>query len=128
MIAGELKPRDLPLAFNDGLQQLIGVRPGTDREGVLQDIHWYDGNWGYFPTYTLGALIAAQLFLAAQAAIPDLAEEIGRGQFAPLFVWLRQNVHGQGSLLSTAELVERASGAPLGTAAFERHLRQRYLE
>ncbi|HEV2335131.1 MAG TPA: carboxypeptidase M32 [Stellaceae bacterium] len=128
MIAGDLKPRDLPGAWADGLKALIGVVPGSDRDGVLQDIHWYDGNWGYFPTYTLGALIAAQLFAAARAAIPGLAEGIGCGEFAPLFAWLRQNVHGQGSLLSTAELVERATGAPLGTAAFERHLRGRYLE
>ncbi len=127
MIAGDLNPRDLPGAWADGLKALIGVVPRTDREGVLQDIHWYDGAWGYFPTYTLGALIAAQLFAAARAAIPGLADGIGRGEFAPLFAWLRQNVHGQGSLLSTAELVERATGAPLGTAAFERHLRERYL-
>ena len=128
MIAGDLLPRDLPGAWADGLKALIGVAPRSDREGVLQDIHWYDGAWGYFPTYTLGALIAAQLFAAARSAIPGLADGIGRGEFAPLFEWLRRNVHGQGSLLSTAELVERATGAPLGTAAFEAHLRQRYLD
>jgi carboxypeptidase Taq len=127
MIAGDLLPRDLPGAWSDGLGALIGVVPKSDREGVLQDIHWYDGAWGYFPTYTLGALIAAQLFAAARAALPGLAEGIGRGEFAPLFTWLRQNVHGRGSLLSTAELVERATGAPIGTAAFAAHLRQRYL-
>jgi carboxypeptidase Taq len=127
MIAGDLLPRDLPHAFNDGLRALIGIAPRTDREGVLQDIHWYDGNWGYFPTYTLGALIAAQLFAAARAAVPGLVEGIGRGDFAPLFDWLRHHVHAQGSLMSTAELVEAATGSPLGTAAFERHLRLRYL-
>ncbi len=127
MIAGDLLPRDLPGAWAEGLRGLIGVVPASDREGVLQDIHWYDGAWGYFPTYTLGALIAAQLFAAARAAIPGLAEGIGRGEFAPLFGWLRHNVHGQGSLLSTAELVQSATGTPLGTAAFERHLRERYL-
>ncbi len=127
MIAGDLVPRDLPGAWADGLKALIGVVPASDREGVLQDIHWYDGAWGYFPTYTLGALIAAQLFAAARAAIPGLAEGIGRGEFLPLFGWLRHNVHGKGSLLSTAELIQSATGAPLGTAAFERHLRERYL-
>ena len=127
MVAGDLAPRDLPGAFNDGLSALIGVTPPSDRDGVLQDIHWYDGYWGYFPTYTLGALIAAQLFAAARAALPGLAEAIAAGSFAPLFDWLRHNVHGKGSLLSTAELVEAATGAPLGTAAFERHLRERYL-
>jgi carboxypeptidase Taq len=127
MIAGDLKPCDLPGAWADGLQGLIGIAPGSDREGVLQDIHWYDGAWGYFPTYTLGALIAAQLFAAARGALPDLAEDIGRGEFGPLLGWLRDNVHARGSLLSTAELVEAATGSPLGTAAFERHLRARYL-
>ena len=127
MIAGDFAPRDLPLAWADGMQAAIGVVPASDRDGVLQDIHWYDGAWGYFPTYTLGALIAAQLFAAARAALPDLAAQIGRGEFAPLVLWLRANVHAQGSLLSTGQLVERATGAPLGTAAFEHHLRVRYL-
>src|SRR5256885_9472958 len=83
----------LPSAWAEGLQRLIGVTPRSDREGCLQDIHWYDGAWGYFPTYTLGALIAAQLFAAARQALPDLAEQIGRGEFAPLFDWLRAHIH-----------------------------------
>jgi carboxypeptidase Taq len=128
MLAGDLLPRDLPAAWAEGLQRLIGVTPRSDREGCLQDIHWYDGAWGYFPTYTLGALIAAQLFAAAGQALPDVAEQIGRGEFAPLFGWLRTHVHGKASLLSTADLVLEATGMPLGTAAFEAHLRQRYLE
>ena len=128
MLAGDLAPSDLPGAWSEGLQQLIGVTPRSDQEGCLQDIHWYDGAWGYFPTYTLGALIAAQLFAAAQRALPDLTDQIGRGEFGPLFDWLRTHIHGKGSLLSTADLVAEASGKPLGTAAFERHLRRRYLE
>jgi carboxypeptidase Taq len=127
MIAGDLVPRDLPGAWADGLQAAIGVTPACDREGVLQDIHWYDGAWGYFPTYTMGALIAAQLFAAARDALPGVAGEIGRGDFAPLLEWLRHNVHAKASLLSTAELVASATGSPLSTAAFERHLRARYL-
>jgi carboxypeptidase Taq len=128
MLAGDLLPSDLPGAWAEGLQQLIGVTPQSDRDGCLQDIHWYDGAWGYFPTYTLGALIAAQLFAAARRALPDLSNQIGRGEFAPLFAWLRLHVHGKGSLLSTADLVTEATGMPLGTAAFEAHLRGRYLE
>jgi carboxypeptidase Taq len=128
MLAGDLLPCDLPAAWAEGLQQLIGVTPPSDRDGCLQDIHWYDGAWGYFPTYTLGALIATQLFAAARQALPNLADQIGRGEFAPLFDWLRLQIHGKGSLLSTAELVTEATGMPLGTAAFEAHLRGRYLE
>jgi carboxypeptidase Taq len=127
MIAGDLKPAELPGAWAEGMQALLGVVPQNDREGCLQDIHWYDGNWGYFPTYTLGALIAAQLFEAAHRDIPDLMQAIAAGEFTPLLGWLRERVHSKGSLLSTAELVEAASGRPLGTSSFERHLRNRYL-
>ena len=127
MIGGDLAPRELPGAWAEGLRALLGIAPNDDRDGCLQDIHWYDGSWGYFPTYTLGALIAAQLFEAARGAIPELMAEISAGDFGPLFAWLRQRVHSQGSLLSTAELVENATGSPLGTGAFERHLRRRYL-
>jgi carboxypeptidase Taq len=127
LIAGDLPLADLPGAWAEGMEELVGIVPPDDGDGCLQDIHWYDGAWGYFPTYTLGALIAAQLFAAAREAIPGLMEQIGQGKFATLLGWLRENVHAQGSLLSTGELVERATGAPLGTAAFERHLRERYL-
>ena len=111
-----------------GFSQLLGIAPTNDREGCLQDIHWYDGVWGYFPTYTLGALIAAQLFEAVREAIPDMLEAVARGEFAPLLGWLRDRVHSKGSLLSTAELVEDATGRPLGTESFERHLHDRYLD
>jgi carboxypeptidase Taq len=127
MLARDLMPRDLPGAWAEALRSAIGVRPPSDRDGCLQDIHWYDGAWGYFPTYTLGALIAAQLFAALRQALPDIADRIGRGEFAAIFDWLRAHIHGKGSLLSTADLVQQATSAPLGTAAFERHLRERYI-
>jgi carboxypeptidase Taq len=84
MIAGDLLPADLPGAWAVGLRELLGIAPDNDREGCLQDIHWYDGNWGYFPTYTLGALIAAQLFEAARREIPDLMAAIAAGEFGTL--------------------------------------------
>jgi carboxypeptidase Taq len=127
MLAGDLHPADLPGAWADAMREMLGVAPDTDREGCLQDIHWYDGNWGYFPTYTLGALIAAQLFEAVRRDVPGLIHAIAKGEFAPLLGWARERVHSKGSLLSTAELVEAATGRPLGTASFERHLRDRYL-
>ena len=127
MLAGELEPADLPCAWADAMREMLGVAPDSDREGCLQDIHWYDGNWGYFPTYTLGALIAAQLFEAARRDVSGLMQAIAKGEFAPLVGWARERVHSKGSLLSTAELVEAATGRPLGTASFERHLRDRYL-
>jgi carboxypeptidase Taq len=128
MLAGDLVPAELPGAWAEGLLALLGVAPANDREGCLQDIHWYDGIWGYFPTYTLGALIAAQLFEAVRRAVPGVMVAIAAGDFAPLLGWLRDRIHAKGSLLSTAELVESATGEPLGTASFERHLRRRYLD
>jgi len=127
MIAGDLKLADLPGAWNEGMAKALGVRPPTDTLGCLQDIHWPDGGWGYFPTYTMGALAAAQLFAAAKAADPDIEPGLARGDFAPLYHWLRAHVHSQGSLLSTDALLQQATGAPLGTAAFKTHLQARYL-
>ncbi|MDR7039402.1 carboxypeptidase Taq [Methylobacterium sp. BE186] len=127
MIAGDLTVADLPGAFNDGMRDLLGLQVPNDRLGCLQDIHWPGGSWGYFPTYTLGAMAAAQLFQAAQAAQPDLVPALGRGDFTPLRTWLRARVHERGSLLDTDGILEEATGAPLGTAAFRRHLEQRYL-
>ena len=127
MLAGDLEPSELPAAWAAAMRDMLGVAPENDREGCLQDIHWYDGNWGYFPTYTLGALIAAQLFESARRDLPNLVREITEGEFAGLIGWVRERVHSKGSFLSTAELVESATGRALGTASFERHLRDRYL-
>jgi carboxypeptidase Taq len=126
MIDGDLALEDLPGAWNDGLKDLLGVIPPNHTLGCLQDIHWYDGAWGYFPTYTLGALAAAQLFQALERAVPEIRQQIGRGEFGALFSWLRENVHGRASLRSTQELIADATGQRLGTAAFKAHLARRY--
>ena len=128
MLAGDLAIADLPGAWNDGLQELLGVTPPDDRLGCLQDIHWYDGAWGYFPTYTLGAMAAAQIYAAAKDANAEIPPEIARGNFQPLMKWLRAHVHGKGSLLSTNDLIESATGQPFDDTAFRNHLRTRYLE
>lgn len=127
MIAGDLALSDLPAAWNDGLENLLGIRPGSDREGCLQDIHWYDGAWGYFPTYTLGAMTAAQLYASALEDEPRISTGIPQGNFTPLTDWLVDNVHAMGSLLSAATMVEKATGRPLNADAFTRHLKARYL-
>lgn len=126
LLAGELEVADLPGAWNDAMRALLGITPPDDRLGCLQDIHWYDGAIGYFPTYTLGALAAAQLYRAAIAADPEIPEGVARGDFTRLLAWLRPNVHAQASAASTDEILEAATGAPLGTAAFLAHLRERY--
>ncbi len=128
MLAGELEPRDLPVAWREGLDGLLGVVPPDDRQGCLQDVHWYGGDWGYFPTYTLGAMAAAQLFRAACAEDGDIVAGLGRGDFRPLMAWLRARVHELASLYGTDEVLRRATGRPLTTEAFKAHLTHRYLE
>jgi carboxypeptidase Taq len=127
LLSGDLALKDLPAAWNEGMKALLGVVPPDDRQGCLQDIHWYDGAFGYFPTYTLGAMTAAQLFAAAKLADPGILPGIEKGAFAPLMTWLRANVHGKASRFSTAEIITQATGKPLDPAIFEAHLRARYI-
>ncbi len=127
MISGDLALSDLPDAWAVKMQDLLAIRPPNDRDGCLQDIHWFDGAWGYFPTYTLGAITAAQLYTSALKAEPDIEAGIPKGDFAPLMKWLRKNVHSLGSSLSAEEMVKQASGRPLDATAFISHLKTRYL-
>ena len=127
LVAGDLVVADLPGAWNDGFAALLGITPPDDARGCLQDIHWYDGAFGYFPSYTLGAMSAAQLMVAARRAVPGLEAALGEGDLSPLLGWLRANVHGLGSLLSLDELLRQATGKPLDPSDFEAHLTARYL-
>jgi carboxypeptidase Taq len=128
LIAGDLLVKDLPGAWNDGLFEILGIRPPDDAHGCLQDIHWYDGAFGYFPSYTLGAMAAAQLMEAARHALPDLDEAFGRGDVSSLMGWLGANVHGVGSRLGFNDLLRAATGKPLDSADFMAHLKARYLD
>lgn len=127
LIAGEMELAALPDEWNRGLKDLLGIAPPDDRRGCLQDIHWYDGAWGYFPTYTLGAMTAAQLFAAAKRARAEIPEALGRGDFAPLMGWLREHVHAQASSAGFEAILERASGEALNPEIFKAHLKARYL-
>ena len=127
LVAGDMKLADLPGAWRAGMRELVGIEPVDDRDGCLQDIHWPGGAWGYFPTYTLGALAAAQFFEAAVAAVPGIPAALARGDFAPLMSWVRPHVHEKASTASTAAIVEAATGRGLGVDAFRRHLERRYL-
>ncbi|MEH3117421.1 MAG: carboxypeptidase M32 [Methylorubrum populi] len=127
MIGGNLAVADLPAAFNDGMKELLGLTVPDDRNGCLQDIHWPGGSFGYFPTYTLGAIAAAQLFTAANVRHPGIRPALAEGDFSQLRGWLREHVHAKGSLLSTDDLLIAATGRPLGAADFLAHLRRRYL-
>ena len=127
LLAGDLLLADLPGAWNDGMVELLGICPPDNRLGCLQDIHWPSGAWGYFPTYTIGAMAAAQLFAAARETEADVVPGLRRGDFLPLITWLRATVHNNGSLLSTDEVLEKATGRALDPATYEAHLRARYL-
>jgi carboxypeptidase Taq len=89
-------------------------------------VHWYSGSFGYFPTYTIGAVMAAQLFGAVKQKYPEVVAAIARGDFAPLLTWLRMNVHGRGRLVDMNQMLLDATGAPLRTQAFMAHLQARY--
>jgi carboxypeptidase Taq len=128
LIADAVPLAELPAAWNEGMKSLLGVTVPDDRLGCLQDIHWPSGGWGYFPTYTLGAMTAAQIFDAACQAEPGILPGIGKGDFGPLVGWLRAHIHGKGSLLPTDDLLTEATGRPLDAAVFKAHLRRRYIE
>ncbi len=124
---GNLAVRDLPGEWNRLSQSIVGLEPANDREGVLQDIHWSSGGFGYFPSYTLGNLIAAQLWETAREALPGLEDGFARGEFGPLLEWLLKTIHRHGRRFETDEIVTLATGRPLSTAPLLRYLRERYL-
>ena len=127
MVGGDLAVGDLPGAWNDGFARLLGTPPPDDARGCLQDIHWYDGAFGYFPSYTLGAMAAAQLMAAARRDVAGIDAALARGELTPLLGWLRAKVHSQGSLLGFNDLLRAATGKPLDPKDFEAHLTARYL-
>ncbi len=127
MLAGELDAAELPTAWNEGMAQLLGITPDSDRDGVLQDIHWADGTFGYFPTYSLGAMAAAQLFGAACEAQEEILPALGSGNFQPLYRWLGEHVRSLACFYTPDELIERATGSPLSTEAYKAAVTRRYL-
>jgi carboxypeptidase Taq len=128
MIADDLQAPDLPAAWQEGMVEFIGLSPRNHAEGCLQDIHWAGGDIGYFPSYTLGALIAAQLFDRARQEVDTLRPALSEGEFAPLLAWLRGAIHSQASRYSSHDLIERATGRALGADSFKAHLKRRYLD
>lgn len=126
LYSGELAVRDLPAAWRQASIELVGLEPQNDREGVLQDVHWSDGAFGYFPSYCLGNMIAAQLWERVQALRPEIEAEFARGDFSWLLAWLRENVHQHGRKYSALELVRRVTGEELGPKALVRYLKNRY--
>jgi len=127
LLSGDLPMRDLPGAWAEKMQAYLGITPPDHARGCLQDVHWPEGMYGYFPTYTLGAMTAAQLMDAARRDLPAMDHAIERGELGQITAWLREHVHRHGSQFSTPELIARATGKPLDPAIFKAHLEARYL-
>ncbi|MDC7701972.1 carboxypeptidase M32 [Vogesella indigofera] len=128
LIEGDIEAEDIPALWDEKMQAYLGVDTrGNYRDGCLQDIHWTDGSFGYFPSYTLGAMYAAQYFATLRRSVPDLDARIAAGDLAPVFDWLDANIWSQASRWETGELVRRATGEALNPAHFRAHLEARYL-
>jgi len=126
LLSGDLRAAELPGAWNELYARHLGIRPANDREGCLQDIHWSEGLIGYFPTYTLGNVYAAQMFAAAERAVGPLEESFARGEFAPLREWLREHVHRHGMRWPVPALIERVTGEVPNPAYLVESLTRRY--
>ena len=128
LIEGRIEAEEIPARWDEGMAKLLDIDTrGNFNHGCMQDVHWGSGLFGYFPSYTLGAMYAAQWFAAIRGITPDLDQRMAAGDLAPVFDWLEKNIWHQGSRWSTAELVTRATGGPLDVAHFRRHLETRYL-
>ncbi|HEX3725011.1 MAG TPA: carboxypeptidase M32 [Pirellulales bacterium] len=125
LLDDSLPVADLPQAWNDRYEKYLGIRPASDADGVLQDIHWAAGLVGYFPTYSLGNLYASQFFEQANAELGGLAQQFARGEFQPLRDWLIEKIHGHGQRYSALELVRKITGKPLSHAPLVAHLRNK---
>ncbi|NVC61733.1 carboxypeptidase M32 [Vibrio sp. 05-20-BW147] len=127
LMNGAIKHTDVPELWNEKMKSYLGLSTeGNYKNGCMQDIHWTDGSFGYFPSYTLGAMYAAQ-FMAAMKQTVDVEQAIGSGDLTPIFTWLSTNIWSKGSLLTTDELVKQATGEVLNQTHFMQHLKSRYL-
>jgi carboxypeptidase Taq len=125
LVEGSLAVDDVPAAWDEGTERLLGLQVPGPVEGVLQDVHWSGGLIGYFPTYTVGNLIAAQLWDRLREEMPDIDAQIERGEFAPLREWLRERVHRHGRKFPPRELLRRVTGDDLRVDPFMRYLREK---
>ncbi|MCH8830853.1 MAG: carboxypeptidase M32 [Planctomycetes bacterium] len=128
LLSENLQAADVPAAWNEKFTAYFGITPPDDTQGCLQDIHWSGGGIGYFPTYALGNMYAAQFFAAAEKELGDLAAQFARGEFAPLKEWLNENIHRRGKQFSANRLVEVVTGAPLSHKPLVAHLHRKYGE
>jgi carboxypeptidase Taq len=128
LISGKLAPKDVPEAWNAKMQDYLGLSTaGNFKDGPMQDVHWPSGAFGYFPSYTLGAMMAAQQWAAVERAVPGASAQIAKGDFSAINAWRKENIWSKASMLSTPDIMRQATGEPLNAKYFEAHLRRRYL-
>ena len=128
LLDGSIAVKDLPKLWNEAMERYLGIVPPNDGEGVLQDIHWSMGAFGYFPSYMLGNLYAAQMLKPLRAALPNLEDELRKQDFESLLGWLREHVHQHGSAFTPTELMERITGEPLDGTHFVEYVTAKYTE
>lgn len=128
LIEDRAQPEELPGLWNDRMESYLGVVPAGDAEGVLQDVHWSMGAFGYFPTYTLGNLYSVQFFEQATLELPQLEEDIAAGQLIPLRRWLEQKIHRWGRMFTPDHLARRVTGSGVNPEPFLRYLEKKYGE
>lgn len=128
LIRGDLRVADLPGAWNEKMQAYLGLTPPNHAQGVMQDVHWSGGHLGYFPTYTLGNIYAAQFFARAEKDLGDLSEGFARGDFAPLLRWLREKIHSQGKRYRPRQLVQAVTGEDLNPEYLIKYLMKKFGE
>ncbi|MCK9379315.1 MAG: carboxypeptidase M32 [Candidatus Moranbacteria bacterium] len=126
LIEGSIEVADLPKIWNSKMKEYLGIKILKDSQGILQDVHWSGGSIGYFPTYTLGNLYAAQLYAKIKKDIPDLKKEIENGNFENILAWLRKNIHTHGKLYTADELIRKITGETLSSKYFMDYINNKY--
>ena len=128
LLTEALSVKDAPAAWNEKMQRYLGLTPQTDREGILQDVHWSGGGIGYFPTYTLGNVLAAQLFQTAERELAGVRKDIAAGNFQPLYTFLQSRIHTHGKKYPPPVLIEKATDRPLSTEPYLQYLTGKFSE
>jgi carboxypeptidase Taq len=129
LVTGKLEAKDVPELWDAKMTEYLGLSTaGNFKDGPMQDVHWPSGAFGYFPSYTLGAMMAAQQWAAVERAVPDAAAQVAQGDFSAINAWRKEHIWSKASMLSTPEIMRQATGEPLNAKYFEAHLRRRYLQ
>jgi carboxypeptidase Taq len=128
LLEDRLEVSELPETWNTKTGEYLGFVPPSASRGVLQDVHWAMGLFGYFPTYTLGNVLSAQIFEAATSAHPEIPDEMEQGRFGTLLGWLRENIHRHGRRYDPEDLIERATGRPMEATSYLSYLKEKFGE